>query len=246
MTQDKIEQLFAPKILSCFPYYAEFWEKFIGVRSANRLLPYQLCIPATATNEERMLILKCHEEISMKHYSQFCQLAGAHFQLEKATEALGETSESWRHFLFWEAFDNFYQHLGNARNQMYGLWQEIQNVNKSLPAKLKEYLESSHQCDLWQEIDRWEEEAIDLRDNVVHYSRGAALYGGGTYWIPLPMSRNVAWSETLAQHKCFQEAPKKMVNDLCKLEALLDKVQRLMGNELEKSFQSKGVVICDE
>jgi hypothetical protein len=166
--------------------------------------------------------------------------------LEKATEALGETSESLRHFLFWEAFDNFYQHLGNARNQMYGLWHEIQNVNKSLPAKLKEYLESSHQSDLWREIDRWEEEVIDLRDNIVHYSRGAASYADGTYWIPLPISRNVTWSETFAQHKCFQEAPKKMVNDLCKLEALLDKVQRLMGNELEKSFQSKGVVICDE
>lgn len=243
-TRDKIEQLFAPQILPYFPYYAEFWEKFIGVRSENRLLPYQLCISAAATNGQQ--ILRYHEEISMRHYSQFCQLAGAHFQLEKATEALRETNEAWRHFLFWEAFDNFYQHLGNARNQMYGLWEAIQNINKSLPRKLREYLESRDKSELWREFYRWEQETITLRNNIVHYSRGGAPYSNRTYWLPLPIQKNVAWSETLAQCKSFQEATKKMKKDLSELESLLNTVQRLMGSELEKSFELLGVKIAHE
>lgn len=186
--------------------------------------------------------------MSMRHYSQFCQLAGAHFQLREATQALKETDEALRHFSFWEAFDNFYQHLANARNQMYGLWNIVRSLNPSLPRKLKEYLKVSQRDALSRRIRRWEEEAETLRNNIVHFYRGGAPYGDGAYWIPLPIKKGVTWSETLTNmdRQPFQESAKKMEMDLRELESLLDEVQRLMGDELEKSFQSMGVVICYE
>ena len=61
-----------------------------------------------------------------------------------------------------------------------------------------------------------------------------------------PIKKEVTWSETLAKinRLPFQEATKKMGKDGHELESLLDDVQRLMGDELETSFQSMGVVIC--
>ncbi|GAI21864.1 unnamed protein product, partial [marine sediment metagenome] len=238
-TQDKIEQLFAGKILAHFPYYGEFWGKFIGLRAGDRLLPYRLQIPPTAkdpTVKDNSQILKWHEEIAMRHYSQFCQLAGAHFQLEKATEALRQKDKALRHFLFWEAFDNFYQHLANTRNQMYGLWKVISNLNQTLPQKLEQYLKATDRSILWSRISEWEEQAEVLRDSVVHFSRGAAPYGDGAYWIPLPIKKEQTWSDTLKKPGPVQEATKKMERDLRDLESLLNEVQRLIGCELEKSF----------
>jgi len=250
-TQDRIEQLFASKILVCFPYYGEFWEKFIGLRPGNRLLPYRLQVPSEVKKKDKKQLLRGHEEISMRHYTLFCQLAGAHFQLEKATDSLAERSEAMRHFLFWEAFDNFYQHLGNARNQMYGIWDVVHSLSKCLPdkLKLKDYLECSGQKVLREKLNRWEGEAKTLRDDIVHFARGGAPYGDGTYWIPVPLRRkrrNMRWSETLSNSVPVQEATKKMEKDLRELESILDAVQRLIGDELQKTFQAMGVVICYE
>lgn len=99
MTEDRIERLFAPKILADFPYYAEFWQKFIGVRlepPRDRFLPYRLEMPNTLPDSCK--VLHCYEKVSMRHYSQFCDLAGAHYQLEQALQALRMEFES-RFFL---------------------------------------------------------------------------------------------------------------------------------------------------
>ena len=244
MTRDRIEQLYASTILPQCPYYGEFWEKFIGFRLANRLLPYELKMPPTLINKAE--VLGHHEEISMRHYSQFCQLAGAHFQLEQAREALNETDEARRHFLFWEAFENFYQHLGNARNEMYGLWNVVWELDRSLPKRFQDFLSSKNQGSLSQRICAWEQKAIALRDNIVHLYRVCAPWGNGTYWIPLPIGQKVPWSETLGQRPPVKEATRKMAIDLCELESLLNEAQHFIGDELDKMFKVKGVEVCYE
>jgi hypothetical protein len=246
MTEDRTERLFAPKILARFPYYAEFWQKFIGVRldSVGRLLPYRLEIPDTS--RDRRKIVTCHEKLSMRHYSQFCHLAGSHYQLEQAAKAPTMEDEAMRHFLFWEAFDNFYQHLCGAREQIYSLWVLLRRLNENLPKGLKSYFTGKGNEALWQRIAKWDDEVITVRNNIVHFSRIGAPFGHGTYWIPLPIRKDQLWSDTMPQPKQIQEVTKKMAADLDELELLLDQVLRFFGDELEKAFQSMGVSICYE
>lgn len=246
MTEDKIERLFAPKILADFPYYTEFWQKFIGVRldPRGRFLPYRLEIPDTLP--DRRKVSTCHEKISMRHYSQFCHLAGSHYQLEQAVNALRKEDASWRHFLFWEAFDNFYQHLSGAREQMDSLWGLLRRLNANLPRDLKNYFASKGSEDLRQRIAKWDDNVTTIRNNIVHFSRIGAPFGDGTYWIPLPIRKDLLWSDALPQPERIQEATKKMTKDLHELQLLLDQAQRLIGDELEKTFQSMGVIICYE
>jgi hypothetical protein len=77
-----------------------------------------LSIPTSVKDQSR--IREGYEEICIAHYTLFCQLAGAHHQMKQAVEAL-QIGERERHFLFWEACDNFYQHLQNAIYMMYHL-----------------------------------------------------------------------------------------------------------------------------
>ena len=246
MTEDRIERLFAPKILANFPYYAEFWQKFIGVRmdSAGRFLPYRLKMRDALCDGRK--VLTCHEKISMRHYSQFCHLAGAHYQLEQALKALAMEDETRRHFLFWEAFENFYQHLSGAREQMDSVWGLLRRLDANLPKDVKSYLTSKGSEVLWQRIAEWDHDVATIRNSIVHFSRIGAPFGNGTYWIPLPIQKDPLWSDTLPQPKRIQEATKKMTKDLHELELLLDQAQRLIGDELEKTFQSMGVIICYE
>jgi len=249
-TLDRIEKLFADEILKNFPYYGIFWEKFVGRDENNTslLLPYRLEFPSNMSHAEKEAILNAHNNICLFHYSLFCQLAGAHFQLEQTVAALNEKDPQERHFLFWEAFDNFYTHLGNARFQMLNLWEETCKITcmtlRYPPDEngLKQYLQDNSQNDLVNKIEKIKENVIKLRNNLVHYARNAFILIEGKYFIPLPIKRDPKLSEML-NHREAQEVTKKMEFDLMEFEKMLNEILPFIAKELDKGFDMKGIKI---
>jgi hypothetical protein len=247
-TLDRIEQLFASKILKNFPYYGEFWEEFVGWNKNKEplLLPYGLDFPSRIRQNEKERISESYQRMCVFHYSLFCQLAGAHFQLQQSVAALKENDDNKRHFLSWEAFDNLYVHLGNARFQMCNLWEEICKI-ACLPYSQNEdgllhYLRDKNRNDLVQRVQEIRDNVIKIRNNIVHYARNMYVFIGGKYYIPLPIKKEPKLSEML-NHKEAQEATKKMETDLNNLEKLLNEVLPYMGRELEEKLDSSDIKV---
>ena len=122
-TKDAIEQLYSHVVLKGFPLYATFWEKFIGVKDKSVrgfLRPYGLKIPAVLRSEKKE-INNIYLEITYIHYTLFCHLAGAHYQIDELKKSLQDICSKQRHFKHWEAFENIYFHLGVVMNQLYQL-----------------------------------------------------------------------------------------------------------------------------
>ena len=247
-TLDRIEQLYAPQVLKNFPYYGEFWEEFVGrdKGEGQLLLPYGLDFPCGVSKVEKERISEIYERICVHHYSLFCQLAGAHFQLEQAGNALKENDDKRRHFLFWEAFENFYIHLGNARFQMCNLWEETCRIAcLTYPQNedgLLKYLRDNGRQDLVNNVEEIRDNIIKVRNNIVHYARNAYILIDGKYYIPLPIKKESNLSEML-NHKEAQEAVKKMENDLTKLEKMLNEILPYAGKELQKGLDSMGIAV---
>ncbi len=120
-SKDCIEQLFKKRILKKFPLYATFWNIFIGNKEKAPLKPYGLKIPASLKTRKKD-IASTYLEITYSHYTLFCHLAGAHFQLKELKRSLKYKNPWEKHFRHWEHFEVFYIHLGNAMYQVYHLW----------------------------------------------------------------------------------------------------------------------------
>lgn len=241
-SKDSIESLFATEILKDFPYYGRFWEYFIGYDKTQKALrPFALTFPHRMKKREQELITNRQERIAISHYSMFCELSGAHFQLEKASDALKEGNDAKRHFLFWEAFGNFYMHIGNARFQLHNLWEETRKLLYLPPTNtLEKFL--SAKPSLAKSYDDVYKNAIRIRNNLVHYARNAYVYINGKYFIPLPIQNNPKLKAMLNAKK-FKETCKKMQSDLKTTETLLNNVMPLIRNKIYLHFSKKRITI---
>lgn len=247
-TKDRIEQLFAPIILKCFPYYGKFWSEFIGVRNgeSERLLPYKIQFPASILQQEKDLFKVIHEIICMAHYSQFCQLAGAHFQYNEALKALKIVDSDVGYFCFWEAFENFYMHIGNARNEVAHILACLVKINPNLPTKngkpdLTKYLKNNGRNDLVNKFKKLNDDVIKIRNNIVHYARGANILLNGKFYLRLPIEKDPLWSKQLSTPDQIQEVTLKMKKDLKTVESIINEVQQFFGTDLGNYIYSKGI-----
>ncbi|KXA93590.1 hypothetical protein AKJ65_06180 [candidate division MSBL1 archaeon SCGC-AAA259E19] len=248
-THDRIERLFSERILKNFPTYSDFWEKFVGWRDKKRLLPYELEFPSTMTEEDMEEIRGIYNQICLTHYTCFHQCAGAHYQLERAKN-LEETrtteNDDEAHFQFWEHYDNFYQHIGNGRNGMRKLWNLIAEFSaKDSPSKIEDYLFSIGEKKKAQKIQKLEDRAITLRNNLVHYSRTWHLLISGSYYIPLPIKEDPAFKDIKDPDE-IKLVTSEMHDDLEKLEEILNDIVPIIGKELNKCLNNKGVKILRE
>ena len=241
-SKDLIESLFASHILKDFPYYGRFWEYFIGYDKKQKVLrPYALQFLKRMKKQEQNFVTKKQEQISTHHYSMFCELSGAHFQLEKASDALKESDNAKRHFLFWEAFGNFYMHIGNAMFQLRNLWEGTRKLLYLPPTNtLKKFL--SAKPSLAKLYDDVYKNAIRIRNSLVHYARNAYVYINGKYFIPLPIQNNPKLKAMLNAKK-FKETCKKMQSDLKATETLLNNVMPLIRNKIYLHFSKKRITI---
>jgi len=247
-TKDIIEQLYGPEITKLFPNYAKFWGKFIGDPKKDVPVAYGLLFDSSIKTKDKEQINEIYDEICMAHYSLFCHLAGTHFQLKNLKKVLKLDDPKGKYFEHWETFEVCYFHLGSVFYQMYHLWglvfllkkevtrDKIGRFRHSIKEKLRLYLKKEGQGSLCTKIDELDEEIKDLRDNIVHFSRGASEIHFGEFYIPLKSERE-AWAK---QHEANEwlETSRKTKNDLEETEKLINIIHSFLVKEFEE-FLSK-------
>jgi len=261
-TKDIIEEKWAGVICSNFPAYADFWNKFIGVRKikkSNRLIWYKYSYPPIWRKDQKATFRSHIEELFMAHYSIFCNLAGAHYQLKQCNLSLG-LSFSEKHFRHWEAFESCYQHMGNVVNSVHLFWEKIfiiegkltqrqknQNLNKNKIKPLwKNLLRDERKLYLYRKMMNMFErkgQILVIRNNIVHYARVFAVYlGNQGYGLPYRLSRNIRWSQKKI-YKTGILAHKKAEKHLTELEILLNDLQKIAIKKFDNYLINEGVSV---
>ena len=233
-TKDIVEQLYGSDVTKLFPNYAKFWEEFIGDPRKNIPVAYRLLFDLSISTKDKEQINEIYDEICMAHYSLFCHLAGAHFQLENLKNILKLDNSKRKYFQHWETFEVCYFHLGSAFYQMYHLWGLIFLLKKevtrdangrirpSIKEKLKNYLSNQGQSSLRSKIDELDKEIMDIRNSIVHFSRGAAKIISNEFWIPFKIEQRTwarqhqtnQWLETSGKIKKNLEEIEKLINSM--------------------------------
>jgi hypothetical protein len=247
-TKDAIEQLYGLEVVRLFPNYSIFWEEFIGDPKKDTPIPYGLLFPPGIEAKRRGQIEEIYHEICMAHYSLFCHLAGAHFQLKNLEEALKLNDSKRKYFEHWEAFEVCYFHLGSALYQMYHLWGLIFRLKKdkkgSIKSKLKDYLVKASQGFLCTKIDELDDGIKNLRDHIVHFSRGASEVHFGEFYIPLKITRET-WEK---QHKSEEwlETSRKIKKDLQDTEKLINGIHNFLIKEFREFLKTNNLRVNRE
>lgn len=259
-SKDAIEQLYGQKILHNFPNYAVLWERFIGVRAnVGRLLPYALKIPHSVSKNKRMTIIRIQEEIAMAHYTLFCHLAGAHFQVERLHKITNPTSSKSSWFRHWESFEVAYLHLGISLNQIYHLWNllfllrgQLQrskdgSIHKTKKGFSPEYLRiqefrDARKLRVWNSFKLLHQEVAGRRNNITHYSRSASKPLSGKIYVPLKVRPNIPWSAE-AKNEQYWETTARAAIDLEKTERAINSAQTLFIERLDSYITRAGIRI---
>lgn len=255
-TKDCIEQLYKHEILKKFSSYGICWDRFIGVNENQKtgyLRPYGLIIPPSLRTKAKE-IRTAYLEFSYAHYTLFCHLAGAHFQLKELKKSLRIKNAKKRHFRHWEHFEVFYLHLGICIYQVYHLWAlifllegrlkrdakgEIHGAKKAL----KELLMKNRKKYLSVLIDKMDNKIKILRDNITHFARGAhRILPNGDYAIPYKIKENVHWDGQLKTYN-YIETTMKAKTDLDNLESLFDRLHKVMIIKFQDYMLKNKIVV---
>jgi len=252
-TKDTVEQLYGHEVIKLFPNYSAFWEEFIGDPKKEIPVAYGLLFPSGIKTERKEEIEEIYDEICMAHYSLFCHLAGTHFQLENMKRILRLDDFKRKYFEHWEIFEVCYFHLGSAFYQVYHLWglifmlkNEVSRDKRgrfkpSIKNKLKNYLDCSGQGSLSGKMNELDEGIKDLRDDIVHFARGASEVHFGEFHIPKKIESK-AWKK---QHETEEwlETSKKIRRDLEETEKLINSIHDFLIREFRGFLKTNNIKI---
>lgn len=225
-SKDAIEQLYGSVILKYFPNYEVFWGKFIGNPNAERIEPYRYVFPSSIESNEKNRILREYERVQMVHYSLFCHLAGAHFQLKGLENTENIQDSKVRYFKHWEHFEVGYMHLGSVFYMLESLWKIVLKL-KGYPDKFRDieaYLGLKGKNELMKALDEFTTFVKIRRDQAVHYGRMFARSHKGRFYVPLEVHRDMKWSEL---HKTAEwiETVVKLREDIMRARACMFKLK---------------------
>ena len=250
-TKDMVEQLYGAEIEKNFPNYGVFWIRFVGDPQKSTPEAYGLDFSKTTKGTNIGEISQDYEELCMAHYSLFCQLSGAHFQLELLESILKLPESNERSFKHWEAFEVGYFHLGSAFYQMYHLWGLIflrKGVvtrtngffHPSPKKKLEEFLQSKGQKPINDRKDRIDLSITALRDSIVHFSRLASSYQKGEFLIPI-QNKQVVWSKQATDE--FYETSGKLQSDITEAEKIINDIHPFLIQEYEGFLATNKIAV---
>ena len=218
-SRDRIERLYGREILVRFPNYESFWEEYIGQKICNKMLaPYGLSFPKNISNKEKAITKIIYERLTMAHYTLFCALAGAHYQLSILQRNCDDLITPRAYFRHWDSFENIYIRLGNAFNQVAHLWKlffalrdlslstysvstllEIinddrrSNVRINVSNNLESLLKQRRKHGLFKEYRKCEKLLKILRNNIVHFAREGSILCNGRFLLPFKIRENTNW-----------------------------------------------------
>lgn len=263
-TADEIEKLWWPVIGSSFPYYGTFWETFIGLRDRTKpFRPYGLVIPPQLPVADATSIQKAYTEVAEAHYSEFCELAGAHYQLEEADNSYAIAGPE-RLFHFLEAFNGFYDHLGTARNMGFRLWDEVRAIARitapraslaKSPGKMAarkkggSKIRTAIEAELARrsmktalaDLKVIEDQAIPTRDHHIHDYGAYFLPAGGRLRYILPPEEVRDYKGRTGWDVTDEETVFRMRRHLDTIERYLNESERALAHEYSTALASAGI-----
>ena len=224
---DLVEQLYGNKICTELPNYYEFWKKFI-VR------------PELKNN----IAKDVYNKLKNLHYSMFFSLASAHFHLDELKNNQRKTPQD--RFRLLEFIESFYGHLGNAHNRLNNLWDVIKQISNYSNPNLLKYLKA-RDTSLFHEKEAFYNEVVELRNNIVHGGQMLVHLddSSGKLYLPDPKYINEknrdSWEELQKVQRLDKDILKRAEYDLARMEQLINKIQKLAMEEIEKFLKSKGI-----
>jgi hypothetical protein len=243
-SKDSIEQLCGKCVLENFPNYEVFWRQFIGNPNAERPEPYTYVFPTNMGTEEQEMIQKRYEKVQIAHYSLFCQLAGAHFQLKELrnSESIKEPRE--RYFRHWEHFEAGYLHLGSIFYLLEALWNVVIKLQGVPQHKFGEdFLLSRKENKLAMRLMETQDNVKTVRDLMVHRGRAfTSLYHKDKFYIPLRVSVDMVWSQSFKVKENI-ETVQSLDDDILATEKLLNDLHTLLIDEYGSFIKSKNIKI---
>jgi hypothetical protein len=257
-SHDEIEKLYAGSVLASFPSYARFWEALVGRKEGQvDLVPFGLKFPNRVPNSNRKALEKSYHRIVLGHYAIFCELAGAHYQLDVARTASDQASPDRRLFDFLEAFTNFYNHLGTVRYMARNICTEIGTVQRlcrppadaTQPARtrsedvLTRFLRARKRADLSKQLRELEDNVLVVRDNQVHRFRPFVTSLGGRFALYEPVTRDPSPLPSKRARPEASDALLRMEADLSSLGKFLNGVDDLFLQELLDCFRAEGIEV---
>jgi len=266
-TKDPVERLWASEVLSKFPNYGVFWNKYIGFRDeSNVLRPYKLKYNSNMAKQRKREIRDFFDRLNMHHYTLFCNLAGAHHQYEIILNEENIENPNQKYFIHWEAFDNVYIKLGNSLFQVDDLWKIVLTLNgnwTTLPRRhlggltryhysLRELLKQNRNTKLWKSYIRTNNIIKDVRNEIVHFARKAGSYLPGFGFL-LPFKKNVSnrvypprinktWLHQV-RYKKFLETSVKAKEDIDLVESTIDAFYDVMMKEIDLFLTNNNVKV---
>lgn len=262
-TQDIVERIWGKKIYIHFPAYKTFWDKFIGVRTispSKTLLPYKYNLTNLRNISDKVKFKNNLEELCMAHYSLFCNLAGAHFQLEEFNRVLAYKNKKLIHFQYCETFENCYQHMGNAINFFFLFWEKIflltnvyvlrnsngdlnkNNVSNQIELLFRRKRKFKIVKQIIKHFGRKGEIEI-IRNNTVHYARVAFIPAGEFgYALPYRFKPNQRWSQ-MKRRKTGILVQIKARNNLLLLEKILNSSELIAIDYLHSYLLNNNIEI---
>ena len=243
-SKDPIEQLYGDDVLKYFPNYELFWVKFIGNPTAKRAEPFKYLFPSDMLPHEKDRILREYERIQMVHYSLFCHLAGAHFQLEELENTENIHGSKERYFRHWEHYEVGYTHLGSVFYMLNALWKTVLKLKK-YPGNLRElkkYLISQEKGGLVKKLDEVEAAVKIRRDQAVHYGRMFAWFYKDKFYVPLEVHRDMMWSESMKTVK-WVRTNIKLSEDIIETEILINELHNFLITEYRDFINEEKIQI---
>ncbi|GEM_PF-3463984 len=248
-TFDAVEMLYGEGISKNFPQYGVFWERFIGRNpSSNKAEWYPVKFPQTMLTSDRARFTRWRQELSMAHYSLFCNLSGCHFQLNELVRLTVPPITKEIFFKHWECFECFYFRLGNCYYQVYHLW-EIMAELKQPGLKVDQYVRIEGIIREWLYFKRRHKKFSLLRDNLTHYSRVGHRELEGGFYIPRTIKEGHAtkrnqelWSNQL-KRKNWRRTNVKMRLDLEESASVFNRIHTTLIRKFDKCLKSKGISI---
>ena len=246
-SKDAIEQLYGEEISKNFPNYEKFWGKYIGDPNSETVQPYVYKYHKTITKDEQEKIEKSFLKIQMSHYTLFCHMAGAHFQIKGLEASQKQEDDNEKYFRCCEHFEAGYMHIGSVFYVMETFWCTVlkmigHNEGKKGLGKLAAFLAEKGRNDLALRLNDVNNNMMDRRHLPVHYSRVFVKWWQGKMYVPLNVKEEMIWSEG-KKTTDWRLSDRQLASDLAQVEKLINDLHELLIKEYAYFIGTKKIVI---
>lgn len=207
-SRDDIEIRYANHVLTLFPSYKTFWERYVGVdvNKIDSLLPREPNYPPSFDKNQRKNFREFQIWLSKINYSIFCNLISSCKQYNEYMKTLPIPNE---HFFFWamESYECAYFHIGNIIFELREIWNKIKEKNLA-PNRFKNKNLSDFLGKKGNNWDKLHDEPREFRNCLVHNFRYIFALGDELYFPDKTDSSKIMWQDM--NFKYFIKGSKKL------------------------------------